>query len=1010
MYRNAYRYKRRINIGLIFISLILLAIVLAFCAPFFPWGENTHTEQNKRLDRLEEIVQIDLPSFVAKKFVVTPTSLSAYINAKGYYIDEQPLNIEHIVDAQYKIQGICTNNTFIEKIYENGTIQCRPETVDMSIEYQGTWDANSNTPTLTSGIGLKGQYYVVSVSGTTMVDLVSSWTVGDWIIFNGVAWEKADHTDAVSSVAGKTGVVTLGAADIVSGTFSDARISQSSVTQHQAAINHQSVSGAGANTHAQIDSHISDSTLHRTINDAGSTITDLWSASKISTSLSGKAATAHTHAAIDVIDFNSAADARISIQKGVANGLATLDMSGKIPASQLDLDSVDYQGTWNASANSPTLTSGVGTKGHYYVVSFAGTTILNTVSSWEIGDWAIFNGVAWQKADHSDAVSSVAGKMGAVTLDATDIASGQFADARISQTSVLQHQGSINHQSISGAGTNTHAQIDTHVGDATKHRIINDAGTSNTELWSAFKIDTEVSGKASTVHVHATSDITTGTFANARISQSSVTQHQAAINHQSVSGAGTNTHAQIDTHIGDATKHRLINDTGMSVSELWSASKIASELAGKSGAAHTHTSADITNFNSAADARISAQKGAANGLATLGPSGKIPASQLDLDSVSYQGSWNANTNTPTLTSSVGTKGHYYVVSVSGSTVLDGISSWTVGDWVIFNGVSWEKADHSDAVSSVAGKTGAVTLAAADIASGTFANARISQSSVTQHQAAINHQSISGAGTNTHAQIDSHISDATLHRTINDAGATTTDLWSASKITSQLAGKASSSHTHAASDITSGTFANARISQASVTQHQAALSITGTQISSNPVLSGYIQLADITAPANPGASKGRLYKKSGNDGLFWKPDAAGSEVDLTLGGGAGTSVDAQQAAVTSVTSTLSTSWVDLAGMTLTTSNTAPTTYQVSFSCRFQSNGFDRTGSVILNVDGVDDLTTERAYTLDFDFRSYTFGINCLLFNIPNGKIIKVRYKTTGNTLLCYQRALTIYGQY
>lgn len=39
-----------------------------------------------------------------------------------------------------------------------------------------------------------------------------------------------------------------------------------------------------------------------------------------------------------------------------------------------------------------------------------------------------------------------------------------------------------------------------------------------------------------------------------------------------------------------------------------------------------------------------------------------------------------------------------------------------------------------------------------------------------------------------------------------------------------------SHTHAASAITSGTFANARISQANVTQHQAALIITESQIS------------------------------------------------------------------------------------------------------------------------------------------------------------------------------------
>ena len=48
--------------------------------------------------------------------------------------------------------------------------------------------------------------------------------------------------------------------------------------------------------------------------------------------------------------------------------------------------------------------------------------------------------------------------------------------------------------------------------------------------------------------------------------------------------------------------------------------------------------------------------------------------------------------------------------------------------------------------------------------------------------------------------------------------------------SELDGKADTSHTHAASDVTSGTFADARISESSVTQHQAALSVTESQIS------------------------------------------------------------------------------------------------------------------------------------------------------------------------------------
>lgn len=63
----------------------------------------------------------------------------------------------------------------------------------------------------------------------------------------------------------------------------------------------------------------------------------------------------------------------------------------------------------------------------------------------------------------------------------------------------------------------------------------------------------------------------------------------------------------------------------------------------------------------------------------------------------YQGLWNASTNTPTLTSSVGTKGYYYVVSVAGTTNLDGITDWAVNDWAVFNGTVWQKVDNSETV-------------------------------------------------------------------------------------------------------------------------------------------------------------------------------------------------------------------------------------------------------------------------------------------------------------------------
>jgi hypothetical protein len=56
--------------------------------------------------------------------------------------------------------------------------------------YAGTWNASTNTPTLVSGVGVKNTYYIVSVAGTTNLDGVTAWAVGDWAIFNGTVWQR----------------------------------------------------------------------------------------------------------------------------------------------------------------------------------------------------------------------------------------------------------------------------------------------------------------------------------------------------------------------------------------------------------------------------------------------------------------------------------------------------------------------------------------------------------------------------------------------------------------------------------------------------------------------------------------------------------------------------------------------------------------------------------------------------------------------------------------------------
>ena len=62
-----------------------------------------------------------------------------------------------------------------------------------ALNYKGTWDASTNTPTLADGTGVKGDYYVVSTAGTqTFNGILLFFGAGDWIVYNGTVWQRVE--------------------------------------------------------------------------------------------------------------------------------------------------------------------------------------------------------------------------------------------------------------------------------------------------------------------------------------------------------------------------------------------------------------------------------------------------------------------------------------------------------------------------------------------------------------------------------------------------------------------------------------------------------------------------------------------------------------------------------------------------------------------------------------------------------------------------------------------------
>jgi hypothetical protein len=141
-----------------------------------------------------------------------------------------------------------------------------------------------------------------------------------------------------------------------------------------------------------------------------------------------------------IASLQSQIDALIPSQTGNSGKYLTTNGSALSWATVPGI--LNYQGTWNASANTPTLASSTGTQGYYYIVGTSGSTNLNGITDWVVGDWLLFNGSVWQKIDTTDLVTSVAGRTGAVTLSTTDI-SGLGTMATQAASSVVITGGSI---------------------------------------------------------------------------------------------------------------------------------------------------------------------------------------------------------------------------------------------------------------------------------------------------------------------------------------------------------------------------------------------------------------------------------------------------------------------------------------------------------------------------------------------------------------------------------------
>lgn len=102
---------------------------------------------------------------------------------------------------------------------------------------------------------------------------------------------------------------------------------------------------------------------------------------------------------------------------GQTSGVASLDGSGKVPLSQMNLESLAYKGLWDAASNTPAIADGAGTDADFFFSSSTATVDLGSGSQdFQEGDIVIYFDGVWSRLGSSQIVQSVNGMIGNVLI------------------------------------------------------------------------------------------------------------------------------------------------------------------------------------------------------------------------------------------------------------------------------------------------------------------------------------------------------------------------------------------------------------------------------------------------------------------------------------------------------------------------------------------------------------------------------------------------------------------
>ena len=375
--------------------------------------------------------------------------------------------------------------------------------------------------------------------------------------------------------------------------------------------------------------------------------------------------------------------------------------SVKAYADALVTGGIVLQGDWDADTNTPDIT-GTTVTGHTWRVSVAGNTNLGGITDWDVGDLAMKTATGWLKIDNED-VAAVWGNITGTLSNQTDL----WTELQSALHKAVSGEISAMSAKVAPVGADLLLTEDSADGFSKKKITIDSLPEASVSQKGQVNTTAQTFAGAKTFNDGVVSDSIDEKTPAAGVTVDGVLIKDGQVDGRDPSIDG----AKLDTIEPNADVTTPVNV----------------DAAG----ATMNTDTDLTGNGYFLD-----EDNMASNSATQVPSQQSVKAYVDAitqGSVILQGDWDADTNTPDITTTT-TTGHAWRVSVAGSTNLGGITDWKVGDMAVKTATGWIKVDNED-IAAVWGNITGTLADQTDLQNELDARDNIPPDNVTLEQAA-----------------------------------------------------------------------------------------------------------------------------------------------------------------------------------------------------------------------------------------------------------------------------------